>query len=214
MLKVNLLDLLCSGLRFSIGDGEIEMLTEIFVPIVEYEGLYVISDTSNVKRLEKMIIDSSGRQRIFQEMFLKKEYNDCGKYVGYYRINLTKNGKQSHFLLHRLLALHFISNLDNLPCVNHKDGNKLNNAINNLEWCTYSENEKHAYDLGLKIPPLGINQGSKSGNSKLTEPDILLIFDMLKKGMTNKEIGLEFGVHRSVISAINTRKRWSHVKIN
>lgn len=64
---------------------------------------------------------------------------------GYLNITLTYNGKIKHFRIHRLVAMAFIDNKQNKPQVNHKDGNKLNNHVSNLEWCTQSENEKHAY---------------------------------------------------------------------
>lgn len=64
---------------------------------------------------------------------------------GYYRINL----KQKKYSVHRLVAETFLENPNNYPCVNHKDGNKLNNNVDNLEWCTRSANTKHAYKLGL-----------------------------------------------------------------
>lgn len=67
---------------------------------------------------------------------------------GYYAVQL--NGKR--YLIHRLVAEQYIPNPNNLPCVNHKDGNKLNNDVNNLEWCSYSENNEHALKNGLRKP--------------------------------------------------------------
>jgi hypothetical protein len=74
------------------------------------------------------------------------ETDGCGKK----RIGSKDKGKVKKVLLHRLLAEAFIPNPDNLPCVNHKDGNKLNNSLDNLEWCSYSDNLKHAYAKGLR----------------------------------------------------------------
>lgn len=68
---------------------------------------------------------------------------------GYYQIKLNNNGKYKMFLVHRLVALMFIPNSNNLPEVNHIDGNKLNNNANNLEWCDRSYNTKHAYNNNL-----------------------------------------------------------------
>lgn len=75
--------------------------------------------------------------------------NQLGK-TGYYVISLVNNKVRRTLYIHRILAIEFIPNPLFLPCVNHKDGNKLNNSIDNLEWCTYQENNKHAYDIGLK----------------------------------------------------------------
>lgn len=66
----------------------------------------------------------------------------------YMEVRLSKNGKSTHFTLHRLLAVHFIPNPNNLPFVNHIDENKLNNSINNLEWCTQAYNTN--YGEGIK----------------------------------------------------------------
>ena len=68
----------------------------------------------------------------------------------YYRINLLNGTLQKTFLIHRLVACHFIPNPENKPYVNHKDGNKLNNNVTNLEWSTAAENNKHAYDSKLR----------------------------------------------------------------
>ncbi len=72
-----------------------------------------------------------------------------GKY-NYQRLTVGKRGEQSTQYIHRLVAECFIPNPDNKPCVNHIDGNKLNNDVSNLEWCTISENHIHAMATGLK----------------------------------------------------------------
>jgi len=71
---------------------------------------------------------------------------------GYKALRLMLNKKSKMQFIHRLIALAYIENPNNKPCVNHIDGNKLNNDISNLEWVTYSENNKHAFDTGLKKP--------------------------------------------------------------
>lgn len=70
---------------------------------------------------------------------------------GYHCVQLTSEFGAKFVRVHRLVAMYFIPNPDNKPCVNHKDGNKLNNCVDNLEWVSYSENNKHAYDNNLKI---------------------------------------------------------------
>ena len=101
------------------------------VPIKGYEGLYEISKNGKVlsfKRRPAILKQYKGR---------------------YYKVGLTKDGIQKHFFVHRLLAIAFIPNPHNKPYVNHIDGNKLNNSLDNLEWCTASENAIHAFKLGL-----------------------------------------------------------------
>lgn len=101
--------------------------------VAGYEGLYLVSDDGFVKN------EISGE---ILKMYISP--------TGYARVSLS--GKVVS--LHRIVANAFIPNLENKPCVNHKDGNKLNNSVNNLEWCSHSENERHSYRvLGKKISP-------------------------------------------------------------
>lgn len=74
---------------------------------------------------------------------------------GYTSVTLCNNGRKKQFLLHRLVAEKYISNPYKKPCVNHIDGNKSNNNVSNLEWCTYKENINHAYENGLMVAKKG-----------------------------------------------------------
>lgn len=109
-------------------------MKEIWKDIEGYEGLYQISNLCNVKKI------SSGR-------ILKQ----CKNAYGYLKVGLNKNGKQKVFCIHTLVARAFIPNPENKSQVNHKDGNKTNNNINNLEWVTQQENLAHAFKTGLRI---------------------------------------------------------------
>jgi hypothetical protein len=100
-----------------------------------YSGLYEIDIDGNIYS-----------HHLHKERLLKPGLMTSG----YKMIFLKKDKKAKMFSIHRLLAIHFIPNPNNLPQVNHKDGNKLNNSIDNLEWCTQSHNIQHAYDTGLK----------------------------------------------------------------
>ena len=111
---------------------------EIWKNIEGYENKYLISNLGRVKSL----YDNKGREReLIRIPRIAKN--------GYYYVNLYKNGKSKTKKIHRLVAEHFINNINNYPCVNHIDGNKLNNKVENLEWCTYSENTRKAIELGL-----------------------------------------------------------------
>jgi hypothetical protein len=70
---------------------------------------------------------------------------------GYKVVLLCVSGNRKHITVHRLVALTFIPNPENKPTVNHKDGNKQNNCVDNLEWATFQENTKHSYDTGLSV---------------------------------------------------------------
>lgn len=109
--------------------------------IKEYEGKYQISNLGNVKALDY--------KRTKKEKILKPRINS----TGYMVVNLYKNAKFKTFKIHRLIAQAFIINPENKPCINHIDGNKLNNSIDNLEWCTYRENTIHAIKNGLASSP-------------------------------------------------------------
>ena len=118
---------------------------------------------------------------------------------------MTNDNKKKTFRLHRLVLMAFnpVENMDKLE-VNHKDGNKLNNSLENLEWCTSSENQKHAFNIGLQKA----RKGQQSNFSKLQQSDIELIFQLRKQGLTQKEIAEQVGCSRSNISYILNNKTW------
>lgn len=106
-------------------------------PIKDFDG-YFINELGDVK--------STRSFKGTKEIILKGSKNQ----QGYKIITMIKNKKVYTKTLHRLLMETFKENKDNLPCINHIDGNILNNSLDNLEWCTYGHNEKEAYRLGLK----------------------------------------------------------------
>ena len=106
-------------------------MTEVWKDVKNYEGLYQISNLGNVKRI------SSGKRL--------KPYNR----KGYIRVALSKDDTTKHIDIHRLVAQAFIPNPENKPEVNHIDGDKSNNEVSNLEWCTRKENMNHAKNTGL-----------------------------------------------------------------
>ncbi len=120
--------------------------------------------------------------------------------AGYRSVNLRVGGRERTFRVHRLVAILFLDNPEGLPQVNHKDGNKLNNHVDNLEWVTAADNVKHAFDTGL----------AKGRPGKLTEEDIRSIRE-LADSMTGAAIGELFGVHQGTIHGIVTRRTWKHV---
>lgn len=104
------------------------MKKEYWKPVLGYEGLY---EVSNWGRVKSMNYNHTGKERIMKLVPNK---------AGYLYVVLYKNGKVKTFRVHRLVAEAFLPNPDNLPEVNHKDENKLNNNVNNLEWCSAKYN--------------------------------------------------------------------------
>lgn len=114
----------------------------IWKQINGYEGLYEISNNGKVKSLSryaKCVSHNKPITRLTSEHLLTPTISLRGK-QGYPCVTLSKNGVYKRFLIHRLVAQAFIPNPNNLPCVNHKDENPLNNNVENLEWCTYAYN--------------------------------------------------------------------------
>lgn len=109
-----------------------------------YENIYQINEFGEVKSLDRYVIKSNGVKE-FNKGKLLNIY--CNKRNGYLEVHLNKNGFRKCYKIHRLVAETFLNNPLNLKCVNHKDGDILNNRVSNLEWCSYSENLKHSYNV-------------------------------------------------------------------
>lgn len=130
---------------------------------------------------------------------------------GYLLYHLRCNNKKRDVCAHTLVLEHFWGPAKKGYECNHKDGNKKNNNINNLEWVTKSENHKHAFLTGLNKPP-GSFRGSKHPLTKLTEKQVLLIRELYKDtNLKQIEIAKLFNVHKQVIYSIINRKTWTHI---
>lgn len=116
---------------------------ENWVDIPGYEGIYQVSPNGSIRSVSR--IDALGRKWKSQ---IKKHHNHNG---GYLSASLCKDGVKKHHLVHRLIASSFIENPESLPVVNHIDGNKHNNSLSNLEWCSYADNNKHAHKVGMNF---------------------------------------------------------------
>jgi len=123
---------------------------------------------------------------------------------GYNRVMLNKKNK----MVHRLLAQAFIPNPENKPCINHINGIRNDNRVENLEWVTISENNKHAYDTGLKPPIFGENHYSTT----LTKQNVIEIIKLLKTtNLFYKEIAKLFNTSISTVARLKHKKTWKHL---
>lgn len=160
-------------------------MQELFRDIEGYEGLYQISNLGNVRSFKAV---SKGGN-------LKPVYRK-----GYLTVTLRKNGVSKIHSIHRLIATAFIPNPDNLPVINHIDGNRGNNDISNLEWCTQLENMRHAFKTGLiKHKPLTDEQKLKVSTTTkeaMSRPEIKEKMRQLAKG----KVGVKSARHKEVIN--------------
>lgn len=143
-------------------------MKEIWKDIEGYEGLYQVSNMGRVRSLDRVITSSYsyGTKTSFLKGKIRKlSLDGQGQYL---QANLNKENKQKQFLVHRLVAQAFLLNSENKETVNHKNGIKTDNRANNLEWATRSENEKHAYKMGLASNWMKGKHGKENYQSKIT----------------------------------------------
>ena len=163
-----------------------------------------------VAEYPKYMISESGEVKSFhlgKEKILTHRIKN-----GYHYIGLSKgNGGRERKMLfiHRLVAMTFLSNSKKLSQVNHIDGNKSNNHVNNLEWCTPAYNTQHAYDTGLKVTP----KGEDVHNSTLTEETARDIFKILKGASSYSEVEKKYNISKAVIASLVNGKTWKHLNL-
>lgn len=180
-------------------------MKEIWKDIKHYKGLYQISNLGNVKSLKRLIADKR-RSYWSKERILKGGVTSTKKMQGYKFVVLSKNKKTRSFYVHRLVASAFISNKKNKTQVNHIDGNKLNNNVDNLEWCTPLENTAHA--IKNKLTPNGENLNY----SKLTQKQVDFIRYQIENNYyrgIQRDLALKYCVSKSAITLIKNKTNWS-----
>ena len=171
-------------------------MKEEWKDIEGYEGRYAISSKGRLYsyRYRRIIVPGETKK-------------------GYFVQGLCKDGKMKSYLIHRLVAQAFIPNPDNFDEVNHKDLNKKNNSIENLEWVTRKDNRNHAIrngHLGYRFGK-GNGIGKKSrGNRRLTKEQVFEIRNRLRNGETGVSLAKEYGVGTSCISHIRNDKTWKN----
>jgi hypothetical protein len=180
------------------------ILDEVWRDIPDYEGFYQVSNQGRIRSGDRFVCTEKGKYEILSKGKVLKLTLGTRGYLG---LGLSKYGKCIKKTVHRLVALAFLGDYPDGCNVNHKDGNKLNNCIDNLEYCTFSQNSQHAYATGL----LTIAKGEKQAMSKLKNADIIVIRDRLALGHSQKAIARDFNVNKSTITKIKTGKNWTHI---
>lgn len=136
-----------------------------WAPIKGYEGYYEVSDSGQVRSLDRVIKAKNGISYHKRGKIMKLTQIMSHNEPGYLVVNLRKNGNSCVCFVHQLVAESFIPNPNNLPVVNHKNGNKTKNEVSNLEWTTYKDNNLHALANGLRQPRgTKVKQIDSSGN--------------------------------------------------
>lgn len=126
-------------------------MAEEWRAVVNYEGLYEVSNLGRVRSLERVILTSHGVLRRYRGCLLRQTTT-----TGYHLVGLSKEGCETHIFVHRLVAIAFCDKpLNGQIQVNHKNGIKSDNRAMNLEWATRSENMQHAIRSGLFVHPCG-----------------------------------------------------------
>lgn len=182
-------------------------MEEVWKPVVGYEDYYKVSNKGRIFRIERSItFENKLTGRLNTKVYEEKELVGEVDKDGYRKLifNLKEKGKKRIFV-HRIVALAFLSNEDNLPVVNHKDGNKANNSVENLEWCTVQHNNSHARENGL----LKTLRGEDCPYSKITEQQALEIIK--SKDKSNKHFCEKFQLSQAQVSRIKNGSRWGHL---
>lgn len=186
-------------------------MDEIWSAVVGMDATHEVSNMGRVRTIARSY--AGGRKRLCGDRSVMKiRQRILDPYMGprgYLLVSMCANRRSNVRVLHRVVAETFIGPAPSpRHQVNHVDGNKLNNRVDNLEWCTPQENSQHAYDMGLKQP----SQGMAHGRAKLTDENVREIRKLLREGLSQRKIAKRFGVASPQINRISLRKAWSHLE--
>jgi hypothetical protein len=168
-------------------------MVEVWKDIKGFEGLYMVSNIGNVKRLKsKWVLN----ERLIGRLVDRD---------GYFRRTLCKNSLSKQITEHRLVATTFIENPENKLTINHINGIKTDNRVENLEWNTNLENKQHAVSSGLTNL-----KGTNHPRCKLSDKDVLEIRE-IGFSQTRTALSKKYGVSRITILRIIKRSNWNHI---
>lgn len=168
-------------------------MREIWKDVIGFEGKYQISNFGRIKSLN---YNNTHKEKIMK-LSLDK--------YGYTKLSIAKNNKDYSKTIHRLVAQAFIPNPENKSQINHKNGVKTDNRVENLEWCTVSENHKHAFKNKLREN----RKGEDCNFTKLTKEQVNEIRKRFKyEKITKRQLAKEYIVTESNICCIINNKSW------
>lgn len=172
--------------------------------VVDYEGLYEVSNLGRVRRLDRVYVNPQGTAVPRPARFVSV----CRASRGYRGVSLRKDGIQHYRPLHRLIAQAFIPNPDNKPFVNHLDSNPANNSITNLEWVTAKENTHHCIKAGRMRQARGEDYKNRT---KLSAAKIHEMDRMKREGAGTSQIARAMGVALTTAHDALYRNTWKHI---
>lgn len=161
---------------------------------------YSITEDGRVWSNERIVIRSDGVPQRRKGKWLKPVVDK-----GYHIVNLYDGPTRKKRFVHQLVALNYLAPVEGKDCVNHIDGNKTNNTVDNLEWCTPTENNLHRTNVLRKC------LGEENGLSKLTDQEVIEMRRLRATGMSCPKIAKMFGIADSVSWKICTNKMWKHI---
>jgi len=166
-----------------------------------YENYYQVSNIGNVRSLDRTVP---------HPVMGFKKGKPCKQHPnhnGYMRVGLHKLGNREQEFVHKLVGQAFVSNPNSKPQINHIDGDKLNNNVENIEWCTNKENCIHASNLGLRNPVRGIEHH----NAKMNPEKVKDLRKKRDEGWSYKQLCDLFGITKGVVGQIYHKRTWAYV---
>jgi len=170
--------------------------------VIGYEQEYRVSNKGRLLSKEKIVRTAGGKETVRQEQLMTL-FTDKN---GYLTVSLRRNRQSRYTGVHRIVAKTFLNKPIGKNQINHKNGIKDDNRVENLEWVTPQENTKHAYEIGL------IKKGEGNPKARLTEKDVIAIRSSYtgEKGQVT-QLSKEYSVSRTTIDGVVKRRFWTHI---